>query len=75
MALVVLLPLLAAVGVTWRRLGAIDEVPDETRDLGRAARRVVLELVVIALAVSAVTTVAQPRGRHRRRAHRLVRPR
>ncbi|WP_377643668.1 hypothetical protein [Oryzobacter terrae] len=56
-ALVVLLPLLAAVTVTWRRLAAIDEVPDETRDLGRAARRVVLELVVIALAVSAVTTV------------------
>ncbi|WP_392545041.1 hypothetical protein [Oryzobacter telluris] len=56
-ALVVLLPLLAAVGVTWRRLRVLEEVPDETRDLGRAARRVVLELVVLALAVSAVTTV------------------
>ena len=61
-ALVVLLPLLAAVAVTWRRLGAIEEVPDETRDLGRAARRVVLEVVVIALAVSAVTTVRSRGG-------------
>lgn len=56
-ALVVVLPLVAAVVATWRRLRALEEVPDDTRDLGRAARRVVLEVVVVALAAAAVTTV------------------
>lgn len=56
-ALVALLPVAAAVAVTWRRVRALEEVPDDTRALGRAARRVVLELVVLALAASAVATV------------------
>lgn len=56
-ALVALLPLLAAVGVTWRRVRALEEAPDETRDLGRAARRVVAEVVVLAVAAGAVFTV------------------
>ncbi|MFQ6172999.1 hypothetical protein ACK8HX_15425 [Oryzobacter sp. R7] len=56
-ALVALLPGLAAVVVTWRRLRSLEEVPDDTRALGRAARRVVLELVLVVLALSAVSTV------------------
>ncbi|HSO65303.1 MAG TPA: hypothetical protein VLQ78_09405 [Ornithinibacter sp.] len=56
-ALVVLLPPLVAVVATARRVQALDEVPKESTTTVRAARRGVLELAVVLLAVLAVTTV------------------
>ena len=52
----VLPPAVAALG-TLRRLRALDEVVGETTRTVRAARRVVLEVAVVLLAVLAVTTV------------------
>lgn len=55
--LVVLLPPLVAVVATARRIRALDEVATESTTTVRAARRAVLELAVVLLAVLAVTTV------------------
>ena len=55
--LVVLLPPVVAVVATSRRIRALDEVPTEATGTVRAARRAVLELAVVLLAVLAVTTV------------------
>ena len=56
-ALVVVLPPTVAALATARRLRALDEVVGETTRTVRAARRVVLEVAVVLLAVLAVTTV------------------
>ena len=56
-ALVVLLPPVVAVLATARRLRALDEVVGETTRTVRAARRIVLEVAVVLLAILAVTTV------------------
>jgi putative ABC transport system permease protein len=54
---VTLLPGLVVLVATWLTVRRLGEVPDATRSLARAARRLVLELLVVALAVFAVTTV------------------
>ncbi len=56
-ALVVVLPPLVAVVVTARRVRAVDELVLESTRTVRAARRIVLEVAVVILAVLAVTTV------------------
>ncbi|HET6969422.1 MAG TPA: hypothetical protein VFI44_14140 [Ornithinibacter sp.] len=56
-ALVVLLPPVVAMGATARRIRVLDVVATESTTTVRAARRAVLELAVVLLAVLAVTTV------------------
>ncbi len=56
-ALVLVLPPLVAVLATARRVRAIDEPAQESTRSVRAARRIVLEVAVVILAVLAVTTV------------------
>ncbi|MFL6171108.1 MAG: hypothetical protein ACJ711_15650, partial [Ornithinibacter sp.] len=56
-ALVVVLPPLVAVLVTARRVRAIDEPVEESTRAVRAARRIVLEVAAVVLAVLAITTV------------------
>ncbi|PKW28006.1 hypothetical protein [Phycicoccus duodecadis] len=56
-AAVAVLPGLVVLGATWVGVRRLGEVPDETRSPARAARRLVLELLVVALAVFALTTV------------------
>ncbi len=56
-ALVVVLPPLVVVVVSARRVRAVDEPVEESTRAVRAARRIVLEVAVVVLAVLAVTTV------------------
>ena len=56
-ALVVVLPPVVAVLATARRLRALDEVVGETTRTVCTARRIVLEVAVVLLAILAVTTV------------------
>ena len=56
-ALVLVVPPLVAVAATARRVRAVDEVGGASTQLVRSARRIVLEVAVVILAVLAVTTV------------------